>query len=59
MTVTADAYDDGEDVDTPGDGFVAAHAAELAAIRAIPDPTIRRALMILVVLLIFKGRVGR
>ena len=58
MTVTG-SYDDGEDVPTPGDGFTAEHAAILDAVRAIPDPATRRAVMTLVVLLLFRGRPGR
>lgn len=58
MTVTA-AYDDGEDVATSGDGFDAEHHPVLAAIRAIPDPATRRALMVLFVLVVLHGRVGR
>jgi hypothetical protein len=53
------AYDDGEDLATPGDGFVAEHADLLDAVRAIPDPATRRAVMTLVVLLAFRGRAGR
>jgi hypothetical protein len=58
VTVTG-SYDDGEDVPTPGDGFTDEHADVLEAVRAIPDPATRRAVMTLVVLLLFKGRAGR
>lgn len=59
MTVTAGSYDDGEDVATPGDGFDAEHHPILEAIRQIPDPHTRRAVMILFVLVVLKGTVGR
>lgn len=59
MTVTAAAYDDGEDVATSGDGFDAEHHPFLEAIRQIPDAATRRAVMILFVLAVLKGRVGR
>jgi hypothetical protein len=59
VTVTAQSYDDGEDVAGEGDGFTARHADILDAVRAIPDPATRRAIMALVVLLLFKGRAGR
>ena len=58
MATTA-SYDDGEDVPTPDDGFTAEHADILDAVRAIPDPATRRAVMTLVVLLLFRGRAGR
>jgi len=59
VTATAFSYDDGEDVATDGDGFTTEHAGILDAVRAIPDPSTRRALMTLVVLLLFHGRAGR
>lgn len=58
MTVAA-SYDDGEDVATDADGFTDEHADVLDAVRAIPDPATRRAVMTLVVLLLFRGRAGR
>jgi hypothetical protein len=58
-TITTTSYDDGEDVATDADGFVDTHAATLAAIRAIGDPATRRAIMILFVLVVLHGRVGR
>ena len=57
--VTAHAYDDGENVPTPDDWFTDEHAGILDAVRAIPDPSTRRAIMTLVVLLLFDGRAGR
>ena len=59
MTTVTGSYDDGEDVATDGDGFTAEHADILDNVRAIPDPATRRAVMALVVLLLFKGRAGR
>jgi hypothetical protein len=58
MTMTS-SYDDGEDIATPEDDFTERNRSIIEAIRAIPDPAVRRAVMILVVLLIFKGRAGR
>jgi hypothetical protein len=58
VTVTA-TYDDGEDVATPGDSFDAEHHPVLAAIREIPDPATRRAVMALFVLAVLHGRAGR
>lgn len=58
MTITA-AYDDGEDVATPDDGFDAEHHPVLEAIRAIPDAETRRAVMAVFVLAVLHGRVGR
>lgn len=59
MTAVTSSFDDGEDVPTPGDGFAAENAETLAAIRAIGDPATRLAVFILLVLTVFRGRVGR
>ena len=59
MTVTAASYDDGEDVPGVGDGFVEFHRPLLDLVRAIGDPAVRRAVMALVVIAVFGGRVGR
>ena len=59
MTVTAASFDDGEDVATVDDGWAAAHAQLLDAVRAIGDPDTRRAVWLLIVLAVLHGRVGR
>lgn len=53
------SYDDGEDVATPGDDFDAEHHPILEAIRAIPDPHTRRAVMAVFVVAVLEGRAGR
>lgn len=55
----AAAYDDGEDIATPDEDMPADHVAALEAIRRIPDAGARRALMVLFVLAVVHGRVGR
>lgn len=52
------SYDDGEDVPTEDDGFVDEHRELLELVRAIPDPDTRRAVMALLVILVFRGRAG-
>lgn len=58
MTVSG-AYDDGEDVPTPDDGFAAEHADMIAAVRQIKDRATRRALWMLYVRAVLDGRTGR
>jgi hypothetical protein len=58
MTMTQ-SYDDGEDVPTDDDDWEPENRPILAAIRAIPDPAVRRAVMIIAVLIVFHGRAGR
>jgi len=58
MTVTF-VYDDDEDLPTVDEDLEPDHVAAIAAIRDIPDVRIRKALMILFVLTVLHGRVGR
>lgn len=58
MTVAA-SYDDGEDIATPDEDLDDDARAAIAAIRQIPDAGVRRALMMLFVLAVLHGRVGR
>jgi len=58
MTAVSGAYDDGEDVPTPGDDMDDDQLAAIAAIRAVPDARIRRAIMAVFVLAVLHGRVG-
>lgn len=53
------SYDDGEDIPTPDEDLAPDHRRAIDAIRAIPDPHVRRALMIVFVLAVLRGRVGR
>jgi hypothetical protein len=58
MTVTF-VYDDDEDILTPDEDLEPDQLIAIAAIRTVPDPASRRALMILFVLTVLHGRVGR
>lgn len=53
------AYDDGEDIATPDEDMDDDQRAAIASIRLIPDAGVRRALMMLFVLAVLHGRVGR
>lgn len=58
MTTTA-SYDDGENIATPDEDMDDDARAAIASIRQIPDAGVRRALMMLFVLAVLHGRVGR
>jgi hypothetical protein len=58
VTMTG-AYDDGESIATPDEDMPADHVAAIASIRRIPDAGVRRALMVLFVLAVLHGRIGR
>lgn len=56
---TTSSYDDGEDIATPDEDMNDDARAAIASIRLIPDAGVRRALMMLFVLAVLHGRVGR
>lgn len=59
MPPPTSSYDDGESLPDPGDGFDAEHHPVLQAIRTVHDAHVRKALMILFVLAVLRGRIGR
>jgi hypothetical protein len=56
--VTTASYDDGENVDD-GDALPDEHRHAIDLIRAIGDPHVRRAVFVVFVLAVLRGRVGR
>jgi hypothetical protein len=53
------SYDDGEDIPTPDEDLGEQDRSILDAIRDVDDPKVRRALMILFVIVVLRGRIGR